>query len=59
MRAVVYGPPGPGLPYLAVILNSENEVVSARAVPSVAAGEALIAKTVAEFNAAKDAGRVK
>ncbi|WP_295460744.1 hypothetical protein [uncultured Pseudomonas sp.] len=55
MKGVVYDPPGAGLPYLAVVLHN-NEVVVARAVSSVAAGEALIAKVFEDFAAAKARG---
>ncbi len=57
MKGVVYDPPGAGLPYLAVVLHN-NEVVVARAVSSVAAGEALIAKVFEDFAAAKARGDV-
>ncbi len=56
MHGVVYDPPGAGLPYLAVVLDNNGEVVVARSVPSVAAGESLIATVFAEFAAAKKAG---
>lgn len=52
MNGVVYDPPRAGLPFLAVVLNN-GEVVVARAVASVAAGEALIGQVFADFAAAK------
>ncbi|BEP93273.1 hypothetical protein GmRootA79_16570 [Acidovorax sp. A79] len=51
MNGVVYDPPRAGLPYLAVVLDNNGEVVVARSVPSVAAGEALIQQTFAAFAA--------
>lgn len=57
MKGVVYDPPGPGLPYLAVVLH-DGEVVVSRAVTSVAAGEALIAKVFQDFAAAKARGEI-
>lgn len=49
VRGAVYGPPSSGLPPIAVILY-ENEVVGARTVPSVEAGEAFLAKMLQEFS---------
>jgi hypothetical protein len=57
MDGVVYDPPASGLPHLAVVLHN-NEVVVARAVPSVAAGEALIASVFQAFMDAKAQGVV-
>lgn len=57
MQGVVYDPPSSGLPYLAVVLH-KGEVVVARAVPSVAAGEALIAEVFQEFATARAAGKI-
>lgn len=57
MKGAVYDPPGPGLPYLAVVLH-DGEVVVSRAVSSVAAGEALIAKVFQDFAAAKARGEI-
>ncbi|TWS07794.1 hypothetical protein FJD35_24240 [Pseudomonas mandelii] len=57
MKGVVYDPPGPGLPYLAVVLNN-GEVVVARSVSSVAAGEAMIAKVFSDFADAKAQGKI-
>jgi hypothetical protein len=59
MKAVVYDPPGPGFPYLAVIFRADGEVLIARSVQSHAQGESLIAKVVAEFEAAKAAGTIR
>lgn len=57
MKGVVYDPPSAGLPYLAVVLH-DNEVVVAKAVPSVAAGEALIASVFQSFQDAKAKGEI-
>jgi hypothetical protein len=46
------------LPHIAVILNNDGEVVTARAVASVAEGEDLIAKTFKQFAEAKKAGKI-
>lgn len=55
MNGVVYLPPTSGLPYLAVVLH-DGEVVVARSVPSVAAGEELIASVFNGFADAKNNG---
>jgi len=47
MKGVVYGPPAPGLPHVAVIFYPGDEVFSARSVPSLVAGEDLIAQVLA------------
>jgi hypothetical protein len=49
IRGAVYAPPMEGLPPIAVILY-ENEVIGARAVPSVEAGDAFLAKMIQEFS---------
>jgi hypothetical protein len=49
VRGAVYPPPTKDLPPVAVILF-ENEVVGARAVPSVEAGEAFLANMIKEFS---------
>lgn len=43
ITGAVYNPPTPSLPYVAVIFGPDGEVLSSRVVPSVAAGEKLIA----------------
>ncbi len=45
IRGAVYEPPvsGAGLPLVAVVFGPDGEVLTARAVPSVQVGEALIA----------------
>ncbi|HFH3085729.1 TPA: hypothetical protein ACGJRU_005176 [Pseudomonas aeruginosa] len=57
MHGVVYDPPAAGLPYLAVVLH-DGEVVVARSVSSVEAGEALIAKVFNDFVVAKQKGEI-
>lgn len=52
MNGVVYDPPRAGLPFLAVVLDNKGEVVVARSVPSVQAGESLIQQVMTEFAAA-------
>jgi hypothetical protein len=49
VRGAVYSPPSEGLPPVAIILY-ENEVVSCRAVPSIVAGDAFLAKMMQEFS---------
>lgn len=57
MKGVVYDPPAAGLPYIAVVLH-DGEVVVSRAVSSIAAGEALIAKVFQDFASAKARGEI-
>jgi hypothetical protein len=42
ISGVVYTPPGPQFPLIAVLFGPDGEVLTARAVPTVAAGEKLI-----------------
>jgi hypothetical protein len=48
VQGAVYAPPMSSLPAVAVIFY-ENEVIGARAVPSVVAGDAFLAKMMQEF----------
>ena len=57
MKGVVYDPPSVGLPHLAVVLH-DGEVVVAKTVPSVAAGEILIADVFQSFADAKANGNI-
>lgn len=57
MHGVVYDPPRVGLPYLAVVLDNNLQVVVSRAVGSVAEGEALISAVFEDFAAAKNMGK--
>jgi hypothetical protein len=52
IKAAVYDPPVPGLPFVAVIIGGDGEVLLAKAVRNAAAGEALLQKIVDEFLAA-------
>jgi hypothetical protein len=56
LRGALYFPPEPGLPYLAIVLNAQNEVLSARSVPSAEAGKNLVAKVSAAFASARSSG---
>lgn len=55
MNGVVYDPPRSGLPYLAVVLHNNGEVIVARSVPTAEAGEKMIEETFEAF--AKETGR--
>lgn len=54
VKGAVYTASNPGLPPVAVIFSPDGEVLTARKVPSVAAGEELIKQTL--MAAAQDAG---
>lgn len=59
LKGAVCDPPGPGLPYVAVVINdSDGEVVTARSVPDPASGEALIESVFQKFAADKAAGKI-
>lgn len=58
MHGTVYDPPAPGLPHLAVVLDNNGEVIVAKSVSSVAAGEALMASIFAQFAEAKKTGKI-
>jgi hypothetical protein len=49
----VYDPPRSGLPYLAVALAPDGEVLAARAAPSGEAAEAFLETIFSEFAAAR------
>lgn len=49
ISSVVYDPPKQGFPFLAVVFDTEGEVLVARAVPSQESGETLIASVLSEF----------
>jgi hypothetical protein len=42
LAAVVYDPPVPGFPHMAVLFDSDGEVIAVRPVESIGAGEALL-----------------
>jgi hypothetical protein len=48
----------PGFPHIAVVLDDNNEVVTATFVPTAKAGEALIEHAFAKFKADKLAGKI-
>lgn len=54
VQAAVYSPPRSELPYVAVVFAPDGEVLTARKVPSIEAGERLIQETLSQ--AAKDVG---
>ena len=56
LRGALYSPPEPGLPYLAIVLNAQHEVLSARPVPNAEAGKNLVAKLSAAFASARSSG---
>jgi hypothetical protein len=53
VRGALYGPPEPGLPYIAIVLNAQDEVLSAQSAPSAEAGNNLVAKVSAAFASAR------
>jgi hypothetical protein len=48
LTAVVYDPPAPGFPHMAVLFDADGEVVAVRPVESIAAGEAVVASLIGE-----------
>ena len=46
IHGAVYTPPNPTLPLVAVIIGPDGEVLTARVVPTVAAGEQLISQVL-------------
>jgi hypothetical protein len=46
LTAVVYDPPAPGFPHMAVLFNESGEVVAVRPVESIDAGEAVLASLI-------------
>jgi hypothetical protein len=59
MRGALYAPPEPSLPYVAVLLNAEDDVLSAKSVPTAEAGEDLVAKIFGEFTNALTSGKIR
>src|SRR3954447_7851176 len=49
LAAVVYDPPVPGLPHMAILFDADGEVITVRAVESIEAGEAALASLVGEL----------
>jgi hypothetical protein len=54
---IVYDPPTPDLPYIAVIFRPGGEILSARAVPSAEAGRRLIRETFGGLARARAEGK--
>jgi len=50
ITGAVYDPPRAGLPIVAIVFKPDGEVLIARTVPSVAAGDALIRSVFDEFS---------
>jgi hypothetical protein len=51
LTAVVYDPPVPDLPHMAVLFDARGEVVAVRPVESIDAGEAALANLVENLTA--------
>jgi hypothetical protein len=49
LAAVVYDPPAPGFPHIAVLFDANGEVITVRAVESIGAGEAALVSLVSAF----------
>ena len=59
LKGAVYTPPNSSMPPVAVVIDdSTGQVVSADAVPSIQAGDALIAAVFAKFDADLKAGKI-
>jgi hypothetical protein len=55
MRAVVYDPPLPSYPHLAVVFDTEGEVLVSKVVPSREEGEAFLGEVMSAIQAQIDA----
>jgi len=49
LAAVVYDPPAPGLPHMAVLFDGERAVIAVQPVESIDAGKAALAHLVGEL----------
>ena len=49
LAAVVYDPPAPGFPHMAVLFDGERAVIAVQPVESIDAGEAALALLVGEL----------
>src|SRR3954454_11004640 len=49
LAAVVYDPPAPGFPHMAVLFDADGEVIAVRPVESIGAGEEALVSLVSEF----------
>jgi hypothetical protein len=58
LREALYTPPEPGLPYIVIVLNAQDEVLSAKSMPSAKVGKNLVAKISAAFAAARASGKL-
>ena len=56
-HGIVYEPPAPHLPYLAVIFHENGDVLVAHAVPTPEAGEKVIEKALEDLQAKLEAGK--
>jgi hypothetical protein len=59
IKGAVYTPTAAGMPPVAVILGTDGEVLVARVVPSVSAGNELLRQITEQFAAAVKAGEFK
>jgi hypothetical protein len=55
LTAVVYDPPAPGLPHVAVLFDAEGDVIAVRTAASIDEGEAALANLIADISAAQHA----
>jgi hypothetical protein len=55
LTAVVYDPPVPDLPHMAVLFDAAGEVLAVRPVESIDAGEAALANLVGQLTAQQQA----
>jgi hypothetical protein len=55
LTAVVYDPPAPGIPHMAVLFDESGEVVAVRPVESIDAGEAALANLIGHITAEQQA----
>jgi hypothetical protein len=55
LTAVVYDPPAPELPHIAVLFGAEGAVIAVRPVESIDAGEAALASLIGHITAERQA----
>ncbi|MDF3061534.1 MAG: hypothetical protein K0S06_1643 [Microvirga sp.] len=55
LTAVVYDPPAPDLPHIAVLFDAGGEVVAVRPVESIDAGEAALASLIGHITTGEQA----
>ena len=51
LTAVVYDPPAPGLPHVAVLFDADGDVIAMRTAASIDEGEAALANLIADIAA--------